>query len=240
MTRNLADRTAVESNVQSTDRPIDISKDITSDLSSDVDVLAKTAVVFNRTGHTVWTPALDAALSRLWTQRLTVREIAAKIGITKNAAMGRIHRIKLASRPSPVKPACPAIKNITQDRLDPSASSKADITKNSQEKNGLASRARSMPAPKRANVTGKGRAAVNTANGGASISHDDLRLSHCQWPLSDGRPWLFCGAAAARGPFCQAHASKAFQKSSQPSQPELAPSDRAGSEHDKQKAERAF
>lgn len=39
------------------------------------------------------------------------------------------------------------------------------------------------------------------------------RLLLCQWPLNDGRPWLFCEAEAEPGtPYCAVHCQRAFQK----------------------------
>lgn len=48
--------------------------------------------------------AQDATIRRMWDAGSTAREIAAEIGISRNAVIGRAHRMKLTPRPSPIPP----------------------------------------------------------------------------------------------------------------------------------------
>lgn len=50
-----------------------------------------------------WTDSMRSQLFTLHAEGLSLREIAARIGITKNAAVGASHRYGLPSRPSPIK-----------------------------------------------------------------------------------------------------------------------------------------
>ena len=52
-----------------------------------------------------WTDDKIDKLQRLWGKGLTASQIAKKIGsgITRNAVIGKAHRLKLPSRPSPLK-----------------------------------------------------------------------------------------------------------------------------------------
>src|SRR5579864_8898805 len=50
-----------------------------------------------------WTPDRVAELRRLWAEGLAIGEIARRLGITKNAVVGKAHRIGCAARPSPLK-----------------------------------------------------------------------------------------------------------------------------------------
>lgn len=52
-----------------------------------------------------WTDEKIEKLKKLWGKGLTASQIAAEIGdgITRNAVIGKAHRLKLPSRPSPVK-----------------------------------------------------------------------------------------------------------------------------------------
>lgn len=52
-----------------------------------------------------WTDKKIEQLKQLWGKGLTASQIAAKLGegITRNAVIGKAHRLKLPSRPSPVK-----------------------------------------------------------------------------------------------------------------------------------------
>lgn len=52
-----------------------------------------------------WTDDKINKLQKLWGKGLTASQIAEKLGdgITRNAVIGKAHRLKLPSRPSPVK-----------------------------------------------------------------------------------------------------------------------------------------
>lgn len=49
-----------------------------------------------------WTPEEDALLEKLWEEGVSAREIAKRIGRTKNATQGRASRIGCPPRPSPL------------------------------------------------------------------------------------------------------------------------------------------
>lgn len=49
-----------------------------------------------------WTPERTAALIALWGEELSTSEIGRRLGITKNAVIGKVHRLGLPQRrPSP-------------------------------------------------------------------------------------------------------------------------------------------
>ena len=52
-----------------------------------------------------WTDDKIDKLQKLWGKGLTASQIAEKLGdgITRNAVIGKAHRLKLPSRPSPVR-----------------------------------------------------------------------------------------------------------------------------------------
>ena len=55
------------------------------------------------TGATPWTPERDDELLGLWDEGHSTSEIGRRMGITKNAVIGRAHRLRLPARPSPIK-----------------------------------------------------------------------------------------------------------------------------------------
>ena len=62
-----------------------------------------------------WTDERIAKLQKLWDEGLSASQIAEKLGdVTRNAVIGKAHRLGLKSRPSPVKqdsaPSKPAAK----------------------------------------------------------------------------------------------------------------------------------
>jgi GcrA cell cycle regulator len=55
-----------------------------------------------------WTPRAIELLGKLWAEGLTTAEIGARLGVGKNAVIGKAHRLKLASRASPIKASKPS------------------------------------------------------------------------------------------------------------------------------------
>jgi GcrA cell cycle regulator len=52
----------------------------------------------------MWTEEKTALLRQLWEAGLSASEIAKRLGgVTRNAVIGKAHRIGLASRPSPIR-----------------------------------------------------------------------------------------------------------------------------------------
>lgn len=50
----------------------------------------------------VWTDGLIQQLHALWTEGHPVAEIGRRLGITKNAVVGKVHRLRLPARSSPI------------------------------------------------------------------------------------------------------------------------------------------
>ncbi len=50
-----------------------------------------------------WTTERIAELTRLWAEGLSGGEIGKRMGISKSSAVGKVHRLHLPSRPSPIK-----------------------------------------------------------------------------------------------------------------------------------------
>lgn len=51
---------------------------------------------------TTWTEERVATVTRLWNEGLTTAEIGRMVGMSKNAVVGKAHRLRLPSRPSPI------------------------------------------------------------------------------------------------------------------------------------------
>lgn len=49
-----------------------------------------------------WTPDRVALLQKLWDEGKSTAEIGRQLGVTKNAVVGKAHRMALPSRPSPI------------------------------------------------------------------------------------------------------------------------------------------
>ncbi|MGB0747970.1 MAG: GcrA family cell cycle regulator [Magnetospiraceae bacterium] len=55
-----------------------------------------------------WTEERIETLKELWTDGLPAGEIGRRLGVTKNAVVGKVHRLGLPKRPSPIKGAASA------------------------------------------------------------------------------------------------------------------------------------
>lgn len=50
-----------------------------------------------------WTDQMVEDLKRMWDEGLTTGEIGKRLGVTKNSIIGKVHRLQLVARPSPIK-----------------------------------------------------------------------------------------------------------------------------------------
>ena len=76
---------------------------------------------------TAWTPERVATVTRLWNEGLTTAEIGRAIGMSKNAVVGKAHRLQLPPRPSPIRsgqsmPSAPRAPRAQNGRKPASAS----------------------------------------------------------------------------------------------------------------------
>ncbi len=60
-----------------------------------------------------WTPERTAALIALWNEGITASEIGRRLGVTKNAAIGKAFRLHLAKRRDPVPPRSNSVPTAT-------------------------------------------------------------------------------------------------------------------------------
>ncbi len=58
-----------------------------------------------------------AELARLWEQGLSTGDIGRQLGVSKNAVVGKAHRLGLTGRPSPIKRTSPKPKKEKQASL---------------------------------------------------------------------------------------------------------------------------
>lgn len=50
-----------------------------------------------------WTDQMVEDLKKMWKEGYTTGEIGKKLGVTKNSIVGKVHRLGLSGRPSPIK-----------------------------------------------------------------------------------------------------------------------------------------
>ncbi len=135
-----------------------------------------------------WTDERVSLLKKLWGEGRTAAEIAKELGgVTRNAVIGKAHRLKLSNRVSPIQ----------------QNTKKVPLAKTMEEKPKAARLAR--PAIVEEEFKGKG------------VTMAELTPRMCRWPIGDPKTenFQFCGCTAeAGGPYCETHAKMAYQTSS--------------------------
>lgn len=138
-----------------------------------------------------WTDDRVDVLKKLWTEGRTASEIAKELGgVTRNAVIGKVHRLGLSGRPSPIK------RRTKKAEAKRSAALKTKKTATAV-----------TPIRKKQDV-------FIPADGGAGLL--ELKESMCKWPLGDPKTadFRFCGQKKTSGlPYCEHHAAVAYQGS---------------------------
>ncbi len=165
---------------------------------------------------TIWTPARIGTLQELWGSGLSAKEIAARLGsgITRNAVIGKAHRLGLSSRPSPIKrgaekvPGAPLVK--TRMSAPKAMGLRRDVMVGSGAYN--ASQARNTGFED--NEPRGRRDAGYTRTFKGSNTASQVQAQQCRWPLGDPlKPgFRFCEHTAIPGlSYCYDHACVAYQ-----------------------------
>ena len=69
-----------------------------------------------------WTEQMVEDLKKMWDEGLTTGEIGKRLGVSKNSIVGKVHRLQLVARPSPIK------KKDETEEAAPAAPAKAPKT----------------------------------------------------------------------------------------------------------------
>lgn len=162
-----------------------------------------------------WTEERVALLKQLWGEGKTAAEIASHLGqgVTRNAVIGKAHRLKLSSRTSPVQQKPSANSNIKaaapREAAPAPSGRKKDHPSTTQEQE-APSPASAAAAPGR-----KGRKNGEAVPGAVKgVKMDALRERMCRWPIGDPQEddFHFCGGKTASGAaYCRAHSAVAYQ-----------------------------
>lgn len=152
-----------------------------------------------------WTNEVIDRLRALWAEGHSTAEIGRRLGITKNAVVGKAHRLNLSARPSPIRrepisgpvAASPVPAQVTI----PVAAMEAPVP------DVAVAPVAARPAPRAASGPPPASAVVRT--------FPRLVRRECCWPI--GEPgtaaFRFCTAEATSGkPYCTEHAALAYVK----------------------------
>jgi GcrA cell cycle regulator len=154
-----------------------------------------------------WTDERVSTLKKLWLDGLSASQIAKQLGgVTRNAVIGKVHRLGLSGRAAPSQPARPAFKAPRPARpaaqTMPSAPRRVVAPEQSAPTPMTASTQTSPPSLPAYRDEQPGSATVLT-----------LGAHMCKWPIGDPSSdgFTFCGRRSSDGPYCVEHARVAYQ-----------------------------
>ncbi|MGB0907323.1 MAG: GcrA family cell cycle regulator [Maricaulaceae bacterium] len=148
-----------------------------------------------------WTEDRVEVLTKLWAEGLSASQIAKQLGgVTRNAVIGKVHRLGLSGRAKPSrptaprtsKPSAPRTRTVARTAPKPKAPRVAPIAP--------------PPAPIEAKPLPSGEYATILT----------IRDHMCKWPIGDPSTddFRFCGRKTdPAAPYCEAHSSVAYQPS---------------------------
>jgi GcrA cell cycle regulator len=158
-----------------------------------------------------WDDEAIQKIRALWAEGHSTAEIGRRMGVSKNAIVGKAHRLVLPPRPSPIRrdsaaprppkrPAIPRFSGPTLPQMANPAPLPAPLLRAEE------------PRPLRPIVPVEVKPVIRPV---ASVGRSSSRLVVCCWPI--GEPgtseFHFCDAPALSGkPYCAAHAQVAYVK----------------------------
>src|SRR6185437_4488835 len=138
-----------------------------------------------------WTEETIVRLRGLWSEGHSTAEIGRRLGVSKNAVVGKAHRLDLPARPSPIRRDGP---NAGQPRPAPRRLAGPTLP----------------PLP-----SAQKPAAVAPPPRVQAVARPFARTVACCWPLGEPgtKDFRFCDAGAVPGkPYCGEHAQLAYVK----------------------------
>src|ERR1700761_3239434 len=139
-----------------------------------------------------WTDDRVSTLKKLWLEGLSASQIAKQLGgVTRNAVIGKVHRLGLSGRAAPSQPQRPAFK---PHRLAPPAPPALQPIRR-------VATAPTPPVEPVHRIEGPGSATVLT-----------LGAHMCKWPIGDpsSEEFTFCGGRGGPGVYCKTHAELGY------------------------------
>ena len=178
-----------------------------------------------------WTDERVETLKKLWMEGLSASQIAGELGegVTRNAVIGKVHRLKLSARAKPTNSAPrarPAARPTPRRVASPSSGMSSPLS------GGAAKMARpSMQALRPQSIGATALAMdpqmdqqlyVAPAAAAELFIPEDKRLSllqlteaTCKWPIGDplSKDFYFCGQHSLEsGPYCDFHSRRAYHQ----------------------------
>lgn len=155
-----------------------------------------------------WTDEMVEELRKMWKDGLTTGEIGKRLSVSKNSIVGKVHRLGLSGRPSPIK------KKEEGTSSAPKAEKKETPAKPTSKPTKEAPSPANQKAEKAAEIE-KPCPKGYHLKAGHKASLADLDNHTCRWPLGDPKDenFHFCGKKVRIGQtYCEEHSAIAYVK----------------------------
>lgn len=161
-----------------------------------------------------WTGENEELLRAMWeVQGISASKCAVVLGVSRNAVIGKVHRMKLSQRR----------KSSIAARSQAGGNGAAGKYRGAVTAARRARAAKAAPKPDRVKLpppqvftpdaSDLAVGAWNALPGTSPVSMEALARDGCRWPIGDDLPFLFCGCKAAAGSsYCATHKHRATGK----------------------------
>lgn len=162
-----------------------------------------------------WTDERVETLTKMWKDGRSAAEIAKELGgVTRNAVIGKAHRLGLSGRSSPIKKTKKEDSKKTAKTAAPPKKTAAPKKTAEKKKSGGEKKTATAAQQKIIAEAIKEAAAEadRALSGGVALL--DLTEKLCRWPIGDPQEsdFHFCGLASMPNlPYCEEHAALAYQ-----------------------------
>ncbi|MBQ8750361.1 MAG: global cell cycle regulator GcrA-like protein [Alphaproteobacteria bacterium] len=152
----------------------------------------------------IWTDEAVEELKKMWDKGMTTGQIAKVLNVTKNSIIGKVHRLCLTARPSPIKKS--SGNSAEKKASKPQKAEK--VEKATKTSNKVVKEVPVSPISE------------NTKNTTPVVEETNIPLvkldNHtCRWPMGDPKDedFCFCGKRIRTGQtYCEEHAAVAYVK----------------------------
>ncbi len=155
-----------------------------------------------------WSDEMIEQLVSLWQSGLTTNEIAKELGMSKNSIVGKVHRLNLVARPSPIKKKDDEKK---EDKKNVKISEKKKLVDTLPEKKEQPKVQAEHSEPVLKVITPK----TEQKDTEKCIKLSELNNHTCRWPIGDPKDenFCFCGKKVRAGQtYCDEHSEIAYVK----------------------------
>jgi GcrA cell cycle regulator len=160
-----------------------------------------------------WTEEAIATLRVLWAEGLSTAEIGRRMGISKNAVVGKAHRLNLPARPSPIRRVPGQALPPRAPRTAPRPAMPRPMPMLPAARSPLGQIVGSAHAQMASPMGGQVRPVQTAPAPAPRTAPQRFGNASCCWPIGEpGKAgFRFCGSGAIAGkPYCEEHAALAY------------------------------